>query len=232
MDVYHKLKKLDQSQLSNIYYKLNNKKINKDITRSRLIHLILKPLKPKYKMETDTEKKDKFFEFKEGQKVEFLKSKSFTGHIGIKITKSSKNPKNPKKRIRQPEQKSIIFGFYPKNGAIYKSLAVAQKGEIWTPDPFLKEGNYETFYNTKLNKDQADELDEIINNKNCKLHEGTTGLRLECPTTSYYTMIPMGFKNQYNCRTYVTTLFPELKNKIPPLVIDYLGNKLSVLKTI
>ena len=50
MDVYHKLKKLDQSQLSNIYYKLNNKKITKDITRSILIHLILKPLKSKYKI--------------------------------------------------------------------------------------------------------------------------------------------------------------------------------------
>ena len=208
MDVYHKLKKLDQSQLSNIYYKLNNKKITKDITRSILIHLILKPLKSKYKMETY--KKDKFFQFKKGQTVEFLKSKSFTGHIGIKITDSGK-AKNPKKHVR-PKQ-SITFGFYPKNGAIYTSLAYAQTGEIWTPDPFLKEGNYETFHETTLDKDQAEKLAKIINNENCKQHEGTTGLRSECPTTSYYKIVPL-FKNQYNCRSYFIELFPELEDKM------------------
>ena len=120
MDVYHKLKKLDQSQLSNIYYKLNNKKITKDITRSRLIHLILKPLKPKYKMKT---KKDRLlpFTFQEGQTVQLLNSKSFPGHIGIRIIKSGKEP--------------IIFGFYPKDGYMKTSVLYSQKGEIWTPDP-------------------------------------------------------------------------------------------------
>ena len=73
---------------------------------------------------------------------------------------------------------------------------------------------YETFHKTTLKEYQAGKLAEIINNKNCKLHEGTTGLRLECPTTSYYTMIPMGLENQYNCRTYFIELFPKLKDKI------------------
>lgn len=186
--------------------------------------------KPKYKMETDEEKKIKDtllpFEFEPGQKVEFLNSKSFTGHIGIKITKSGKDKKNPKKHLR-PDQ-SITFGFYPKNGAIYTSLAYAQKGEIWTPDPFLKEGNYRTFYKLTLNEDQVDELKQIISD-NCKLHKGTTGFRLECPTTSYYKIIPFS-ENQYNCRTYVIKLFPELESKISPVVIDYLGNKMSVIK--
>ena len=216
MDVYHKLKKLDQSQLSNIYYKLNNKKITKDITRSILIHLILKPLKSKYKMETY--KKNKFFQFKKGQTVEFLKSKSFTGHIGIKITDSGK------------EKQSITFGFYPEDGAIYKSLAYAQTGEIWTPDPFLTEGNYETFHETTLEEDQAEKLAKIINNENCKPHEGTTGLRLECPTTSYYKIVPL-FKNQYNCRSYFIELFPELEDKISSVLIDYLRNKMSYIRS-
>ena len=73
---------------------------------------------------------------------------------------------------------------------------------------------------------------EIINNKNCKPHEGTTGLRLECPTTSYYTMIPTWLENQYNCRTYFIELFPELKDKISPILIDYLGNKMSVTNSL
>jgi len=205
MDVYRKLKKLDQSQLSNIYYNLNNKKITKDITRSRLIHLILKPLKPKYKMEIYEEKKDKFFEFIEGQKVQLLNSKSFPGHIGIRIIKSGKEP--------------IIFGFYPKDGYMKTSLFYSQKGEIWTPDPYLKEGNYRILSETKLTGPQAEELQKIINKDNCNLKKGSTGIRLECPTTSYYTMIPTRFStNKYNCRTYVTTLFPDFEEKLPSLI--------------
>ena len=55
MDVYHKLKKLDQSQLSNIYYKLNNKKITKDIaylgSDSKKIFEKLNLLPKKYSVE-------------------------------------------------------------------------------------------------------------------------------------------------------------------------------------
>lgn len=209
MDVYHKLKKLDQSQLSNIYYNLNNKKITKDITRSRLIRLILKPLKPKYKMETHKEKKIKDrilpFTFQEGQTVQLLNSKSFPEHIGIKIIKSGKKP--------------IIFGFYPKGGYMKTSVFYPQKGEIWTPDPYLKKGNYRTLSETKLTGPQAKKLRNIINKDNCNLKKGSTGIRLECPTTSYYTMIPTRFSaNKYNCRTYVTTLFPDFEKKLPSLI--------------
>lgn len=204
MDVYRKLKKLDQSQLSNIYYNLNNKKITKDITRSRLIHLILKPLKPKYKMETY---KDRLlpFTFQKGQTVQLLNSKSFPGHIGIRIIKSGKEP--------------IIFGFYPKDGYMKTSVFYSQKGEIWTPDPYLKKGNYRILSKTTLTGPQAKKLRNIINKDNCNLKKGSTGIRLECPTTSYYTMIPTRFStNKYNCRTYVTTLFPAFEKELPSLI--------------
>ena len=176
--------------------------------------------KPKYKMEKDKEKKIKDrllpFKFALGQTVEFLNSKSFTGHIGIKITKSGKNPKNPKQRLR-PDQ-SITFGFYPKDGNMAKSLICEQDGEIWTPDPYLKKGNYRKFFTGKLSKENAKTLNDIID-KNCELHEGTTGIRLKCSTTDSYKIIPV-FGNQYNCRSYVTKLFPNYKNEIKSLLLD------------
>jgi hypothetical protein len=158
--------------------------------------------------------KEQLFRFSPGMKVYFLKSLVFPGHLGMKISSQGKE---------------IIAGFYPKNGEIYSSSLCAKDGELWIPDPYLKNDVEVLAWSTILNQRQADILNRIICGNSaegckttCKHHKGSTGHRLQCSTTNKYKILPL-FENQFNCRTFLYDLFPGLEENMSSVVADRLG---------